>query len=64
MKMLMHVMLIAALACGLTACGNKGKLKTPTQAKMEEAKKAKKAAEKKEKELKESPQAVPPAETQ
>lgn len=52
MRVLLQIFLVAALACGLTACGTKGKLKSPSQIAYEkekearrEAKAAKKAAE-------------------
>lgn len=34
-----HIFLAALLFCGLTACGNKGKLKSPSQIEAEQAKK-------------------------
>ena len=46
MRALLHGILIALFACSLTACGIKGKLKTPTQVQLEEQKKARKAAKK------------------
>jgi len=45
------ILLVAMLACGLTACGNKGKLKSPSQIEAEQKKEAareqKKAAKEK-----------------
>ena len=49
MRTLLHMLLVAALACGLSACGNKGKLKSPTQIQFEAAKKARKEAREKQK---------------
>ncbi len=46
MKYLVHVMVFAALATGVSACGHKGKLKTPSQVELEEQKKARKEAKK------------------
>lgn len=40
MKLWLHVILVAAMACGMAACGNKGRLKSPTQIEAAEAKKA------------------------
>lgn len=51
MKLALQLLLVTMMACGLTACGNKGKLKTPSQAAAHEAKKAEKLA----KQTKETP---------
>lgn len=42
MNRVMHIVLLCVLTLGVASCGNKGKLKTPTQVKTEEAKKARK----------------------
>ena len=47
-RKLLALFLVATLSLSLAACGNKGKLKSPTQMRNEEAKKAKKEAQKKE----------------
>ncbi len=39
MRQVLHALVIVSLLCGLSACGNKGKLKTPTQVQAMEAKK-------------------------
>ena len=31
MKLMLQWLMVAVLACGLSACGNKGKLHSPTQ---------------------------------
>ena len=38
----MHVLLVGVVALNVSACGNKGKLKTPTQMRVQEEKKARK----------------------
>jgi len=38
----LQLLVIASVACGFVACGNKGKLKSPTQIEEAEAKKEKK----------------------
>jgi predicted small lipoprotein YifL len=43
MRLLLHALVIAALSMSLTACGNKGKLKSPSQIEEHEAKKKEKA---------------------
>jgi predicted small lipoprotein YifL len=75
-KVIMQLCLIGVMACGLSACGNKGKLKSPSQAAASEAKKERKKikldAESSEKEKaaesstesSSESQAQPPAETQ
>ncbi len=45
MRIVLHLLLVGLLACGLAACGNKGKLKTPSQIEALEAKRARKQAE-------------------
>jgi predicted small lipoprotein YifL len=44
MKTLLHSILVLSLVLGLSACGNKGKLKSPAQIELGEAKKARKKA--------------------
>ncbi len=44
MRGLMHVLLVLAVAGGVSACGNKGKLKSPTQIQVQAEKKARKQA--------------------
>jgi predicted small lipoprotein YifL len=39
MRILMHGVVVLALVCGLSACGSKGKLKTPEQIQADAAKK-------------------------
>ncbi len=43
MRFSLQVMLAAAVMCGVSACGYRGKLKTPAQIQMHEDKKARKA---------------------
>lgn len=40
MKLLLHSVVVASVALSLSACGNKGRLKTPAQIEAAEAKKA------------------------
>ncbi len=42
MKTILHILVMGAFACTISACGYKGKLKSPTQIEAAEAKKAKK----------------------
>ena len=44
LRILAQLCLVVVLACNVAACGNKGKLKSPTQIQVSEAKKAKKKA--------------------
>jgi len=44
MRVLMQVFFVVALASGVSACGNKGKLKSPTQMQVQDEKKARKVA--------------------
>lgn len=46
MRQLIYCALMLTLATSLSACGVKGSLKTPTQAKLEQEKKERKAAKK------------------
>jgi predicted small lipoprotein YifL len=55
MRFSVSLLLAAALALGVSACGTKGKLKTPSQIEAEEAKKARKAKREEQK------QPAPPA---
>ena len=41
-KTLLHCAIVATLVCGLSACGNKGRLKSPSQIETSEAKKKEK----------------------
>ncbi len=65
MKITLHAFLVALLATPLSACGNKGTLKTPAQAERDAAKKARKAEDAREREAKhaaaEEPQPQPTA---
>jgi len=44
MRMWVPLLLLAAMTCGLSACANKGPLRSPSQIASDEAKKAKKDA--------------------
>ncbi len=46
MRSVLQALLAVTLLCGVTACGTKGKLKTPSQIEADEAKKARKAQKK------------------
>lgn len=63
MRLLLNILLVMSLSLGTAACGNKGKLKTPTQAKIQEEKRAKKkekrAAEAAKEAAKTAPQETP-----
>lgn len=50
MRSIFHIVLLLLVATSISACGVKGKLKTPDQIEKEAAKKAKKEEEKKAKE--------------
>ena len=56
-----RVALLLAMTLSLTACGVKGKLKTPSQIQVQEAKKAKKAARAEKAQQKQAEQAAQPA---
>ena len=68
MRMVLNITLVALLVIGLTACGNRGKLKSPAQIQHEQEKKARKeahAAAKKaeeEKSAEPAPATLPPPE--
>ena len=53
MKRMLPVLIALALAVNLSACGYKGKLKSPSEIKAEEAKKAAKESRRKNEELSE-----------
>lgn len=57
MRIVLHAVIMISLALGVAACGNKGKLKTPSQIEAEEAKKAQKQKKA------EQEKAVPPSQT-
>ncbi len=52
MKCMIHVLLLVAVTVGVTACGHKGKLKTPSQVEAEQQKKERKEAKQAAKESK------------
>ncbi|MBY0408161.1 MAG: hypothetical protein K2Q01_10750 [Rickettsiales bacterium] len=46
MRAWLHIVLVCVFACGVSACGNKSKLKSPTQIEVQEEKKARREAKK------------------
>jgi predicted small lipoprotein YifL len=61
MRMFIQILLVLSLALPITACGNKGRLKSPTQIEEEAAKKA--ARDAKEAKKKQAEEQTPAKET-